>query len=119
MTAGTPLDDADRAPWLRAIGEHLARCLARQESTIVACSALKEKYRRDLLSFAPAAKVVYLKGSPETLHQRISERRGHFMKPEMLDSQLTTLEEPADALSINIEQSPDEIVERIRQAFGV
>jgi len=119
MAAGIPLDDADRSPWLRAIGEYLRRCLAHQENTVVTCSALKESYRRAILADAPSAKLVYLKGSRELLRERISSRSGHFMKPEMLDSQLTALEEPADALVVDIAQTPDEIVAKIRQSFGI
>jgi len=119
MAAGIPLDDADRAPWLRVIGEYLRRCLAHQENTVVTCSALKESYRRAILADAPSAKLVYLKGSRELLRERISSRSGHFMKPEMLDSQLTALEEPADALVVDIAQTPDEIITKIRQSFGI
>lgn len=124
MAAGHPLNDADRAPWLQAIREHIERCLASNVNAVVTCSALKQIYRDALLPGAPNTSVadvkfVFLHGSRELLAQRIGQRSGHFMKPEMLASQLAALEEPSHALRVDIAQTPEEIVGKIRQTLGV
>lgn len=119
MSAGHPLDDADRAPWLQAIRTHIDACLRSDESAVVTCSALKQRYRDVILVDPTRVKLVYLKGSPALLSQRMAKRTGHFMKPQMLESQLAALEEPKDALNVDITHSPEQIVAEIRQALGV
>ena len=89
MAAGIPLDDADRAPWLDAIGAVLAA-----GPVVVACSALKRSYRDRLRAAAPAMQLVFLEGSRELLASRMAARPGHFMPASLLDSQLATLEPP-------------------------
>jgi gluconokinase len=111
MAAGIPLQDADRAPWLRALAELLAR-----EPAVLACSALKRSYRNILRDAAPGLRLVYLCGSKARLSQRLVARSHEFMPPRMLESQLQILEPPqADelALTLNIELSPGEIVKSI------
>lgn len=88
MSAGIPLTDADRAPWLDAVGEVLA-----SGPVVVACSALKRAYRDRLRAAAPDLVLVYLRGSRELLESRMKGRT-HFMPASLLDSQLDTLEEP-------------------------
>ncbi len=117
MAAGQPLTDADRAPWLAALRAHIDTCLARNENAVVACSALKESYRRILVPDTKRVPVVYLHGSRELLLSRISGRNGHYMKPAMLDSQLATLEPPADVLSLDVTPPPDVLVAKIREAL--
>ena len=119
MTAGVPLNDADRAPWLAAIRQHIESCLRHDESAVVTCSALKQSYRDVIIVDSARVKLVYLKGSPALLAQRMAGREGHFMKPQMLASQLATLEEPSDALCVDIAEPPEQIVARIRQALCV
>lgn len=119
MSAGTPLDDTDRAPWLAAIRRHLDDCIARREGAVVTCSALKQKYRDVLLQNNPHTALVYLQGTREQLWERISGRKNHFMKPAMLDSQLVALEEPADALTLNIAPTPPELVASIRRQLSL
>jgi gluconokinase len=118
MSAGIPLDDADRAPWLAAIRLYIDARLARGENAVVTCSALKEKHRAVLLADPARVKLVYLRGTRELLWSRISSRQGHFMKPAMLDSQLATLEEPTGALVIDIAQAPEQIIAGIRRAVA-
>lgn len=111
MAAGMPLDDADRAPWLDAISNVLQR-----GSVVVACSALRKRYRDRLRSAAPTLVLVYLRGSRETLLKRISERTHAFMPAGLLDSQLETLEAPEadeNALIADIDSSPTTLVERL------
>ena len=118
MSAGIPLDDADRAPWLAAIRRYIDARLERNENAVVTCSALKEKHRAVLLGDRAQVRLVYLRGTRELLWSRISSRQGHFMKPAMLDSQLAALEEPADALAIDIAQPPEKIIAALRQAVA-
>lgn len=114
MSAGQPLNDDDRAPWLAALRAHIEACLARTEDAVLACSALKESYRRLLVVDSRQVGIVYLHGSRDLLLSRISGRQGHYMKPAMLDSQLATLEPPADALSLDVTPPPEVLVEKIR-----
>ena len=118
MSAGIPLEDTDRAPWLAAIRLSIDARVDRGENAVVTCSALKEKHRAILLGGSPQVKLVYLRGTRELLWQRISSRQGHFMKPAMLDSQLATLEEPVNALVVDIAPSPEKIIAGIRSAIA-
>ena len=118
MSAGQPLADADRAPWLAALRAHIDRCLARAENTVVTCSALKQSYREILISDPARVKLVHLHGSRELLLARLRARPAHFMKPAMLDSQLAALEPPAAALTLDITRAPEELVAEIRRALG-
>lgn len=113
MSAGQPLNDEDRAPWLAAIREHISGALKRDEGAVVTCSALKQAYR-DVLNVDPQrVKFVHLHGSRELLWERISARENHFMKPAMLDSQLATLEVPEDALVVDIAPAPEVIADTV------
>lgn len=89
MASGRPLDDADRAPWLKAVGTRLA---AHPGGLVIACSALKRSYRDLIRRYAPDALFVHLVGSFELLQARMTARPGHFMPPELLGSQFDTLE---------------------------
>lgn len=110
MAAGIPLTDADRAPWLDAVAAALDR------PVVVACSALKRRYRDRLREAAPGLALVYLHGTAELLAARMEGREGHFMPTALLQSQLDTLEEPApdeDAIPVDVALRPDEIVELV------
>jgi carbohydrate kinase, thermoresistant glucokinase family len=119
MSAGQPLTDADRTPWLAALRAHIESCLAKNENAVLACSALKESYRHTLVVDPARVRIVYLHGSRELLLSRISGRQGHYMKPAMLDSQLATLEPPADALSLDVTPTPEVLVEKIRTTLNL
>jgi len=114
MTRGVPLTDEDREPWLRAMHDAIVGWIESGENAVLACSALKQRYR-DRLSHVPETRFVYLKGSPDLIYSRLSQRQNHFMKPEMLASQFAALEEPADAIVVDISASPDENVAEIRR----
>lgn len=119
MRGGIPLDDGDRRPWLEALRDVIRGCLARDESAVLACSALKESYREFLL-IDERVVLVYLKGDYETIRRRLARRRGHYMNPNLLDSQFDTLEEPAAAAAhVAVSSSPDEIVKEIRSRLGL
>lgn len=120
MRGGTPLQDADRWPWLEAIRAELARAIAGGETVVVACSALKRAYRDVLRRAGPGVHFVHLTGDPGLIAGRLAGRRGHYMPPALLPSQLATLEDPAgepDVLPVAIEASPEAIVERILAAL--
>jgi gluconokinase len=119
MRSGVPLTDADRAPWLGAVRAEIDRRLTRGESAVVTCSALKESYRRVLIGNPAPVKLVHLTGSPALLRERLEHRTGHFMKAEMLQSQLTDLEPPQNALVVDVARSPEEIVAEIRRALSL
>jgi gluconokinase len=118
MQSGIPLTDADRTPWLDAVRGLISEWIAAEKNGVLACSALKRSYR-DILVTSPAVKVVYLKGSPELLSERLRARVGHFMTEQMLASQLATLEEPENAIVIEVDQSTEEIVNEIRGRLGL
>ena len=119
MRNGIPLTDAERAPWPERCASD-CRMGFGTRNAILACSALKRTYR-EILRFGQDVKVVYLKGTPQLLQQRLHARVGHFMTERMLRSQLATLEEPhdEDAVIVDIAQSPDEIVGEIRARLGL
>jgi gluconokinase len=113
MRHGIPLTDDDRAPWLAKLHQLMADTEARGESAIIASSALKEAYRRILADGLRDLRIVYLKGDPATLQERLDHRVGHFMPNTMLPSQMAALEEPADALVVNAAQPPNVLVQQI------
>lgn len=90
MSAGIPLDDADRLPWLRAIGAWLAEHT--DTGAVVTCSALRRAYRDTLREQAPDVEFVHLDGDRETVRRRVAGRDGHFMPESLVDSQFATLE---------------------------
>jgi gluconokinase len=94
MAAGTPLDDADRWPWLDRIVEATREVEGGGRVAVVACSALKRIYRDRLRLAGPDVRFLFLKGSRALIAERMDARRDHFMPPGLLDSQLATLEPP-------------------------
>lgn len=105
MAAGTPLTDADRAGWLAAIGERLARARAEGCGLVVSCSALKRSYRDGLRAACPGLRFVHLHGSADLLRARMQARSNHYMPASLLDSQLATLEPPGpdeDAVTLDV-----------------
>ena len=122
MSRGEGLTDADRAPWLATLRTLIGNAIERDERLIVACSALKETYRRQLIPpNAPpgAVRFVYLDVPEDVLRERLAERHGHYAGPNLLASQLATLEKPADALWVDGTCPPEEIVRRVRTELGV
>jgi gluconokinase len=116
MRAGVPLDDADRAPWLAAIGRWIDAQRGAHRPGIITCSALKRIYRATLCDGRPELRFVYLKVSRETVGRRLAARQGHFMPPSLADSQFATLEEPSEqkhAIVIDGEASAPDIVASI------
>jgi gluconokinase len=118
MTAGEPLDDQDRYPWLESVGEWLA---AHLDGCVMSCSALKRTYRDQLRRHAPDLQVLLLEGSHEVIARRQASRPGHFMPASLLASQFATLEPlgpDEDGLVIDIDRSLDAIVQRYMDAMS-
>ncbi|MBS1512101.1 MAG: gluconokinase [Bacteroidetes bacterium] len=109
MKAGIPLTDADRKDWLQQL-HTLAVTQEEQMGAIIACSALKEKYRAVLNEGLRQPQWIFLKGDYETIYSRLQQRKGHFMPPALLQSQFKDLEPPSGAIIININQPPEMIV---------
>ncbi len=111
MAAGIPLTDEDRWSWLQTLNDTLRQHAADAAPVFLACSALREIYREQLRAGLDALTFIYLKGSRECIARRQGARHGHFMPASLLDSQFATLEEPADAVVVSIEQSEEAVVE--------
>lgn len=122
MKAGIPLTDDDRLPWLHAIAQAIDRHADGDTPVIIACSALKRSYRDILVHGRKDVRIVYLKGSAELLAQRLAQRGGHFMPPELLDSQIKTLEPPKPGehiLTVDIAAPVERIVDEIVAALNL
>lgn len=117
MHRGEALDDSDRAPWLSAVRALILSMLARGRDGVVACSALRQSYRDELVIDQDLVKVIYLKGSKQTIAERLRHRDAHFMNPDLLQSQFDTLEEPADAIIVDVSAAPEAIVKKIKASL--
>lgn len=116
MAAGTPLDDADRAPWLAAIRAKMDEVRATGHCAVFTCSALKEKYREILVGNADDVLLVFLSADPETIAQRVGRRQNHFMKADMVRSQFDALEPPQNALTLDVREPPQAVLQKILAA---
>ncbi|NJL97528.1 MAG: gluconokinase [Synechococcaceae cyanobacterium RM1_1_27] len=117
MSQGIPLDDEDRRGWLQAIGSLIRQTNQEGKSLVIACSALKQSYRQGLQG--SQIEWVYLRGSPEQIQARLSQRQGHFWDPSLLDSQFEALQEPDQALVLDISDRPEVLVDKICQGLGL
>jgi len=115
---GIPLTDVDREPWLDRMAEAIMGWIGTGKSVVLACSALKRTYRAKL-SVNPQVRFVYLKGSVTQIADRLRGRHGHFAGEAILASQLTDLEEPEAAITVEIENTPEQIVDEIRRALAI
>lgn len=118
MSKGIGLTDADRKPWLDGLRAKIVEWIASGSSGVLACSALKQAYR-DELSVGPQVKWVYLKGNYDEIAKRVAERKGHYAKEDLVRSQFAALEEPSDALTVDVSGTPAEIVAKIRKGLGL
>lgn len=116
MASGVALTDADRWPWYARLALELKRHSLAGSDVVLACSALKQAYR-DRLAQGGRLRFVYLKGDAATIEPRLAGRAGHFMPPSLLASQFATLEEPADAIVIDIREPVVAQVATIRRAL--
>ena len=119
MSAGHPLTDEDRWPWLQAIADEIDQACKADRRAVIACSALKRTYRDILVHGRRDVRIIYLKGTQELIADRLAQRKGHFMPPGLLTSQFKTLEPPdatENPVTVSIDASVEAIVEdAIRQ----
>jgi gluconokinase len=118
MSQGIALTDEDRAGWLISLRELIAQNIQQNHPMVLACSALKNSYRATL-EVNERVKFVYLRGTYEQIKTRLRDRAGHFMKAHMLDSQFQTLEEPQNALTVDITKTPQDILAMIRKGLNL
>ena len=118
MASGRPLDDEDRVPWLASLAELIQEHLDKGQTAVLACSALKKRYR-DQLRVNDKVQFIFLEGNFDLIMQRIEARKDHYMKPEMLHSQFATIEPPTEdeAIIISIDQTVDDILAQILQTI--
>jgi gluconokinase len=122
MSAGQPLTDEDRWPWLRAIADEIARVCEAGEHAVIACSALKHAYRDILVHRRNDVRIIYLKGTQDLIASRLALRKDHFMPPGLLESQFETLEPPdasEDAVTVSIDGSVETVVNDILRQLGI
>src|SRR6202046_5868059 len=121
MSAGHPLTDEDRWPWLQAIADEIDRVCGLGQHAVIACSALKRAYRDVLVHGRSDVRMVFLKGTQQLIANRLARRKGHFMPPGLLASQFKTLEPPGideSPVTVSIEPSVDAIVDDIVRQLG-
>ncbi len=114
MAAGIPLTDDDRASWLDSLRQVIVSAHSGNLALVVACSALKDAYRRQL-DPERECQLVYLRGSRAQLAERLARRQGHFFDPDLLESQLDLLEEPQEGIILDIGPAPDRLLETVLQ----
>jgi gluconokinase len=114
MANGIPLTDADRQPWLEELHGSLRAHAQAQRPVVLACSALKQEYRQTIAGDLPDIHFIYLKGAYDLIAQRLAQRPRHYMKAGMLAGQFEALQEPADALTVDVSLSPQVICRIIR-----
>ena len=119
MHRGVPLTDLDRAPWLLTVRTLIQSMLSSGRNGVVACSALKQSYRDRIIVDPALVKIVYLKGSQRLIAERLAGRTGHFMNPALLQSQFHALEEPVDAIVVDVSAAPEAIVDTIKSQLGL
>ena len=115
---GRALSDSDRQPWLQRLREAIARWIAEKHNAVLACSALKRGYRKEL-EVGPEVRFVYLKGSADVIAKRLRSRHGHFADEKILASQFADLEEPEGSVTVEIASTPEQIVAEIRKKLGL
>jgi gluconokinase len=118
MSRGIVLTDADREPWLAAMRAAIVKWLAEGKDAVLGCSALKQSYR-EKLGVGGEVRLVYLKGSYELIASRLRERHGHFATEAILADQFAVLEEPRDAVVVDVGRTPEEMVAEIRGRMGL
>jgi gluconokinase len=116
MSAGQPLTDEDRWPWLQAIADEIDRVCSRGGYVVISCSALKRAYRDVLVHGRDDVRIVYLVGTQDLIASRLAARKGHFMPPTLLQSQFKTLQPPGpdeNPVTVSIDAPVEEIVDDI------
>lgn len=115
MGKGIPLSDMDRQPWLNALKKLIRQLIHKEESAVIACSALKAAYRQFLEQENEEVCFVYLKGDYELIEKRLEERSNHYMKAGLLSTQFADLQEPEGVITVDIRRDPEEIVRSLQE----
>ena len=115
---GISLNDDDRSPWLERLRAAITQWITEHRNVVLACSALKRSYRQEL-AVGPEVRFVYLKGSVDLIAERLRTRQGHFAGEQILASQFADLEEPNEAVTVEIAATPQQIVAEIRKKLGL
>jgi gluconokinase len=118
ISHGIPLNDEDRKPWLDRLRSEIVAWIAEGKNAVLACSALKRSYREELQA-GPEVHIVYLKGDADLIAKRLSARHGHFADVQILASQFADLEQPENAVTVEIIGTPAQIVAEIRRKLGL
>jgi carbohydrate kinase (thermoresistant glucokinase family) len=118
MRAGIPLDDADRAPWLALLNARLREEGAAGRPVVLACSALKQRYRDALADGVPGLRFVHLAGGRDVIAARLAARQHRYMPASLLDSQFAALEPPAGAIAVDVALPVEQAVEAAARALG-
>jgi gluconokinase len=118
MQSGIPLTDEDRRPWLESLRQSITKWISSDDRVVLACSALKQSYR-DMLAVGPEVKFVFLSGAYPLIEQRLAARAGHYAHADLLRSQFEALQEPHDAVVIDIAAPPEAITMEIRQRLHI
>lgn len=119
MASGVPLTDADRKPWLERLRVLLGETDRAGRDAVLACSALRRTYRELIAAEVRVPRFVYLRAEEELLRQRLESRKNHFFRGDLLESQISLLEEPADAITLDASMDPDEAVTKIIDALSL
>ena len=118
MRRGIPLTDENRKPWLEEVRKKILQWRAEGKKVVLACSALKREYRR-MLEVGPDVRFVYLKGNLDLIEGRLRLRRGHFANEQILAGQFADLEEPENAVTVDVDAAPTQIVVEIQEKLGL
>lgn len=118
MHLGIPLNDSDRIPWLQDLQAYIKSCLQENKNVVLACSALKASYQQ-MLIIDNSIQLVYLQGTFDIIQERLKIRTNHFMGEKLLKSQFNDLEEPDNAIYVDVSESPQVIVEKLKNALGI
>jgi gluconokinase len=118
MRRGIPLEDADRWPWLQTLAAQIDRWLSARQTVVLACSALKQSYRDVLARGRAGVRFVHLEGDEALIRARLERRRGHYMPPSLLASQIAALEPPIDAITVDVAGPPEAIAAEIVRQLG-
>ena len=119
MSHGIALEDSDRAPWLAGMRAAIEAWLRENTNAVLTCSCLKAAYRQTLVVDPARVRFVYLKGRFDVIEARLRHRTHHFMKAQLLKSQFEILEEPQDAITVDVSDPPEVKVQKIRVALGL
>jgi gluconokinase len=119
MRRGIPLGDADRWPWLAILSAEIDRWLAAGKTVVLACSALKQRYRDILAKRRLGVRFVHLEGDKALIRRRLDRRQGHYMPAVLLDSQFAALEPPAEAITVDVTGTPEAITATIIKMLGL